>query len=461
MKSTVEMIEPTRAKLDVQVPVEELKDAMDKAYKDIAGQVNIPGFRRGKVPARIIDQRFGRGAVIEQAINAEMDNFYRQAMMDNDLQPMSRPEVEVTEVPAVEGPLAGELKFTVEVEVRPEITIPDLSEVSLTVDPVEVSDEDVEKNLDSLRQRFGTLVGVDRAAAEGDFAVIDMTAVIDGEEVDSVSGISYEIGSAMMLDGMDEALTGLSANESATFTTELVGGEHAGEEAEVTVTPTAIKERELPEADDDFAQLASEFDTIDELRADLRKDTEKDKRAGQAVQARDALLDYLRENVEFPVSERVVDEEINAQIQASGTDPESDEGKEQREKMREDMTSALRDQLLLDALVSQTSVNVSQDELLNFIVEQAQMNGIDPNQFIQAAVQSGQLGAFHMEIARNKALVQSLREVSVTDGTNDVDLTEFIGEQSPADEPLATVPVDEDTDADAENADAEDETETK
>ncbi|MCL2595907.1 MAG: trigger factor, partial [Promicromonosporaceae bacterium] len=285
MKSAVEILDPTKVKLTVEVEYDELKPAINAAYKAIAAQVNIPGFRKGKVPARIIDQRVGWGAVVEQAINQELSRYYSQAVQETKLRPMGSPEVDVVEIPAKAG--EGVLKFTADVEVRPEIELPELSMLAIEVEPAKVTAADVTERLDSLRERFGTLVGVDRPAAEGDFVVIDLSAVIGDTEVDSVSGISYQIGNGNLLDGLDEALIGLSADETTTFTANLAGGEHAGQEATVTVTATAVKERDLPDADDDFAQMASEFDTIKELKDDLKVEVTKIKAGNQAVEARE------------------------------------------------------------------------------------------------------------------------------------------------------------------------------
>jgi trigger factor len=263
VKSAVETLDPTKVKLTVEVDYDELMPSIDHAYKHIAEQVNVPGFRKGKVPPRIIEQRVGWGAVIEHAVNDALSGFYRQAANEASLRPLGQPEVDVTEVPAKAG--EGQLKFTAEVEVRPEIELPQLDGLDVTVESTSVTDEDIAERLDALRERFGTLVGVDRPAVDGDYIVIDLKALIGDQEVDSVSGVSYQIGSGNMLEGLDEALTGLSAGETTTFRAPLAGGEHEGQEAEVTVTAQTVKQRDLPEPDDDFAQLASEFDTLDEL----------------------------------------------------------------------------------------------------------------------------------------------------------------------------------------------------
>ncbi len=282
MKSTVERLSPTRVRINVEVPFDELKPDFDRAYKKIAEQVRVPGFRPGKVPARIIEARLGRGVVLEEVVNGAVPAKYSEAVSAADaLTPLGRPDIEVTEI--ADG---DKLAFTAEVDVRPEITLPALDSLAVSVDDVEVTDEDVTEGLDNLRARFGTLTGVDRPAATDDFVQIDLAAAVDGEPVEeaTTSGYSYQVGQGGLIDGIDEAITGLSAGESATFPTTLVAGEYADQDADVTVTVTAVKERQLPDADDEFAQLASEFDTLDELTDDLRTAA----RPGQADGAGDA-----------------------------------------------------------------------------------------------------------------------------------------------------------------------------
>ena len=424
MKSTVENLDPTRIKLAVEVPYEELKPSLDAAYKEIGSQIQVPGFRRGHVPAQVIDQRVGRASVIQEAVNNKLSDFYRGAITESGRIPMAQPEVEVSELPNVTGAQGGRLGFTAEVTVRPEFDLPDLGSTEVVVDAVEVGDEDVNGELDSLRARFGSLRSVEREAGTGDFVTIDLRAVIDGEEVDSVSGVSYEIGKGNMLEGLDDALSGLRAGESTTFTTRLAGGEHAGEEAEVTVTATAVKERELPEADDDFALEASEFDTIDELREDLRRQVAERKAGDQAIAARDALLEQLRAQVSFDVPADIVDTEIKQHLTAEGKEGDD----EHAEEIREDVTASVRDQVILDTLAESLEVGVNQEELIDYLVQTAQQYGMEPAQFMQGAQKAGQIPAFVSEISRNKSLAMALRQVTVKDSDGQVvDLTEFIG----------------------------------
>ncbi|MDM7856021.1 trigger factor [Cellulomonas alba] len=425
MKSAVETLEPTKVKLTVEVTYDELKPSIEHAYEHIAQDVTVPGFRKGKVPPRIIDQRIGRVAVIEHAVNDGLSGFYAEAVRENDLRPLGQPEVEVTKVPGlVAGEDEGELHFTAEVEVRPTITVPELSEVALSIDGLDVSDEDVEGRLDALRERFGTLVGVDRPAAEGDFVVLDLVAKIGDEEIDSVSGVSYQIGAGNMLEGLDEALTGLSGGETTTFETALAGGDRAGEQAQVAVTAQQVKERQLPEADDDFAQLASEFDTLAELKDDLREQAGRIKAQNQAVQARDLLLEKLLEGTEIPVPRGVVEAEIHRHLESEGRLGDD----EHRAEVDEQATVALRNQILLDTLAEQLEVKVSQPELIDYLVNASRQYGVDPNTFITTLDQQGQIPQMVAEVARSKAIAVALRRVAVTDPSGaDVDLSEFIG----------------------------------
>lgn len=444
VKSAVETLDATTVKLTVEVSPEELKPSIDHAYQHIGSQVQVPGFRKGKIPTRIIDQRVGRAAVIEHAVNDGMAAFYRQAVNEADLRPLGQPDIEVTEVAALTDP-AGGLTFTAQVEVRPTITLPELSTLTLTVDDVEVADEDVDGRLDALRERFGTLVGVDRPAVETDFVVLDLTATVGEEEVDSVSGISYQIGAGNMLEGLDEALTGLSAGESTTFETELAGGEHAGQAAQVRVTATSVKTRELPTADDEFAQLASEFDTLAELRDDLREQAAKIKVSNQAVQARDLLLTTLREAVEIPVPSGVVEAEVHRHLEGEGRL----EDEAHRAEVGEEAREALATQILLDTLAERLEVKVAQNELLDYLVNASRQYGMDPNTFVKTIDEQGQIPAMIAEVGRSKAVAMALRQVAVVDASGaTVDLTEFIGsdEDDAADDLTDVVAADETAD---------------
>jgi trigger factor len=436
VKSAVENLTPTRVKLNVEVPFEELKPSIEEAYKTVASQIQVPGFRKGKVPAKLIDQRVGRGYVLETAINEGLNGWYQAAVQESGIRPLSRPEVEITEVP---DPSAtdGELKFHAEVDIRPEVELPDYSGIKVEVAAAASSDADVDKALDELRGRFGTLKPVDRPAADGDFLTIDITATIDGNEVDSASGLSYQVGTGTMLEGLDEAVTGLSADEDAIFETTLVGGDHAGEAAQVKVVVKSVKERELPEANDDFAQLASEFDTLADLREDLAKQAADSKVVEQGVEARDKVLDKLVELVEVPVPESVVEEQLEAHFKAENAHGEGDhDTEEHRAEVKANTERAFQNEVILDAIADKEEVGVSQSELIDYIVTTASQYGMDPNQFAQIIDQSGQVPMMVSEVRRRKALAVVLGQAEVTDSEgNTVDLSDFVrpgGEEAPA-----------------------------
>jgi trigger factor len=427
VKSAVENLTPTRVKLNVEVPFEELKPSIDSAYKTVASQIQVPGFRKGKVPAKLIDQRVGRGYVLETAINEGLNGWYQAAVQESGIRPLSRPEVEITEVPDPSATDGG-LKFAAEVDVRPEIELPDYAGIKVEVAAAESSDEDVDKALDELRGRFGTLKSVERPAADGDFLTIDITATIDGEEVDSAAGLSYQVGAGTMLEGLDEAVTGLSADEDAIFDTTLVGGDHAGEAAQVKVVLKAVKERELPEANDDFAQLASEFDTLAELREDLAKQAADSKVVEQGVEARDKVLDKLVELVEVPVPDSVVEEQLEAHFKEGNGHGEGEhDTEEHREEVRANTARAFQNEIILDAIAEKEEVNVSQNELIDYIVTTASQYGMDPNQFAQIIDQSGQVPMMVSEVRRRKALAVVLGQAEVTDTEGKaVDLSDFV-----------------------------------
>ena len=419
MKSTVETLEPTKVRLTVEIPVEELKSEMDKAYKSIANQVSIPGFRKGHVPARIIDQRFGRAAVIEQVVNEVLPGQYSAAVSENELRPMSQPEVEVTEIPSTTGELTGQLVFTAQVDVVPAFDIPEYGkDTVIEVDPVEVTDEDVQEELDALRGRFASLKTIKRQAKTGDFATIDLVATINGEEVDSVSDVSYEIGSGTMLDGQDTALRKTHAGDVVTFTSTLKGGEHEGEEAEVTLTVKSVKERELPEADDDFAQMVSEFDTIDELKEDLKKQAAQTKQSQQALQARDRLVENLLSRTEILLPESVIEHELSHRVA-------EDASAKAKKEAREAIEKEYRTEILAEELAKKNEVQVGQQELFDYAIQMSQNYGMDINRLFS---DPQQISAVVADLGRAKALIEVLSEVTVKDSAgNDVDLSEFLG----------------------------------
>ncbi len=460
MKSSVEQLSPTRVRINVEVPFTELEPEFQRAYKELAKQVRLPGFRPGKAPAKLLEARIGREAMLDQVVNEALPARYGQAVAESEVHPLGQPDIEVTK-----KEYGQELAFTAEVDIRPKITLPDLGALQVSVDPVEVSDDDVEAELQSLRARFGTLTGVDRPVADGDFVSIDLSATVDGEEVPGAAaqGLSHEVGSGRLIAGLDEALVGLSVDESREFTAKLATGEHAGQDAQVTVTVRSIKERELPEPDDEFAQLASEFDTIDELRSDLRDQVARIKRAQQAEQIRDKTLDALLEQVEVPLPEAIVQAQVDSAVHNAlhGLDHDeakldealAEQGKSREQFETEARTAAESDvkrQLLLDALADELQVQVGQDDLTERLVLTSRQYGIEPQQLLGYLQENNQLPAMFADVRRGLAIAAAVEAATVTDTDgNTVDTSEFFGKRGSA----AEVP------ADQAEAQASDETE--
>jgi trigger factor len=430
VKSAVETLGPTRAKLTVEVPFEELKPSLDKAYKTIAQQINVPGFRRGKVPPMVIDRQVGRGTVLQEAINEVVPQKYVEALQSHDLQPLAQPEVEVTRIEDNEA-----IEFTAEVDVRPEITVPEWHGLSAEVDDFVVDDEDVDEQIQALRERFGTLKDVDRPAAEGDFVTIDLVATQDGEPVEGaeVSGMSYRVGRGGMLEGLDEALVGMSAGEDRVFSSQLVGGDLVGQDVQVQVKVSQVQEQELPELDDEFAQMASEFDTVEELTADVRARLAGGKRLEQAAAARDAVLEKLLDQVEVPLPETVVADElterrrsIEQQLAFAGMTLEKyleDEGQTQ-EEFEADLDRRVRDavaaQFVLDKVANDLELGVDQAELTEHMVRRAQQSGQDPQEFANHMFEHNHIPELVAEIRRGKALAQIVESATVTDASGNV-----------------------------------------
>ena len=425
MKSTVETLSPTRAKLTVEVPFEELKPSLDAAYKTIAQQINVPGFRRGKVPPMVIDRQVGRGAVLDQAINDALPRLYVEALQANELEPLAQPEIDITKFEDNES-----LEFTAEVDVRPEVDLPDYNGLDVTVDDIAVSDADVEEQVQALRERFASLSEVDRPAADDDFVVMDLVARKDGEVVEGaeVTDMSYQVGRGGMLDGLDETLVGMAAGDERTFTSQLLGGEQQGEDVEVEVKVSSVKAQELPELDDDFAQTASEFDTVEELTEDIRTRLARGKRLEQAAAARDAVLQKLLDLVEVPLPDGVVDSELTArrdqiqqQLGFAGMSMEQylDSEKQTVDEFETDLEKRVRDavaaQFVLDSIAKKEQIGVDEGELQEHLMRRAQQSGQNPQEFMQHMIEHNHIPEMVSEVLRGKALASVVEAANVTD----------------------------------------------
>lgn len=454
MKSTVEQLSPTRVRINVEVPFAELEPDFQRAYKELAKQVRLPGFRPGKAPAKLLEARIGREAMLDQIVNDALPSRYGQAVAESDVQPLGRPNIEVTK-----KEYGQDLQFTAEVDIRPKISPPDLSALTVSVDPIEIGEDDVDAELQSLRTRFGTLTAVDRPVAVGDVVSIDLSATVDGEDIPNAAaeGLSHEVGSGRLIAGLDDAVVGLSADESRVFTAKLAAGEHAGQEAQVTVTVRSVKERELPEPDDEFAQLASEFDSIDELRASLSDQVGQAKRAQQAEQIRNATIDALLEQVDVPLPESYVQAQFDSVLHSALSGLNHDEarfnellveqGSSRAAFDAEARTASEKDvkrQLLLDALADELQVQVGQDDLTERLVTTSRQYGIEPQQLFGYLQERNQLPTMFADVRRELAIRAAVEAATVTDSDgNTIDTSEFFGKRVSAGEAEEAEPADE------------------
>jgi trigger factor len=431
VKSTIEELGPTRVRMAIEVPWGDLDHAFGEVYKELGRQVRIPGFRPGKVPNRILDQRIGRPVVLEQVVQHAIPEVYSEVVRENQVRVLGQPEIEVTRLDDNEA-----LAFTAEVDVAPQVELPSLDDLAVTVDDVEVTDEEIDQQVDVMRERFAMLTGVDRAAQDGDYVSIDLEATLNGEVLEdgTTSGMSYEVGSGNLMEGLDDAIRGLSADESKTFQTALLSGPNAGETADVTVTVRSVKEKQLPDLDDEFASTASEFDTLAELRDDVRTRLARTKALQQGAQARDKLVEHLIETIEVPIPENLVEREIEwrnrafeQELQQAGMDWDtflSISGSESREaydaEQRTSVEQAVKTQFILDAIADAREVTVDNDDLSAQIIAQAQRSRMAPEQYAQQLQQSGNIAEFVADVRRTKALAQLLEQTTITDASGNV-----------------------------------------
>jgi len=443
VKSTVEQLSPTRVKFNVEVPFTELEPDFDRAYQQLASQVRLPGFRPGKAPAKLLEARIGRGAVLEQVVNDALPSRYSEAVTSSDVQPIGQPQIEITKIED-----GDELVFTAEVDIRPKIDLPDLDALTITVDPIDVTDDDVKSELEALRARFGTLTEVDRAAQKGDVVTMDASATVDEQPVPDAQaeGMSHEVGTGQLVAGLNDALVGLAAGDSRVFTTTLTAGSAAGKSAQMTVTVTSVKERELPELDDEFAQLASEFDTVHELKANLSDQVARVKRIQQAEKIRDAAIEALLEKVEVPLPEGIVqaqvDETVHNALHGLDHDDErlatmlAEQGSSREEfeaDARENAEKAVKTQLLVDAIADELKVEVGQDDMTERLVLQSRQYGVEPQQLLQFLQENNQLPAMFADVRRGKALAAVVHGATVKDTTGaTIDTEEFFGPRTAA-----------------------------
>lgn len=432
MKSTIENLGPTRVRLAIEVPWSDLDHAFGEVYKELGKQVRVPGFRPGKVPNRVLDQRVGRPVVLEQVVQHAVPEVYSEVVRENQVKVISQPQVEVTNLEDGQS-----FSFTAEVDVAPTLELPSLDALAVTVDDVEVTDEEIDQQISVMRERFATLSGVERAAEDGDYVSIDLAATLNGEVLEdgSTTGMSYEVGSGNLMNGLDEAVRGLAADESATFQTALLSGDDAGEQADVTVTVRSVKAKELPELDDEFASIASEFDTLAELRDDVRTRLSRTKVLQQGAEARDKLVEHLIETIEVPVPENMIEQELTwrteameRELQQAGMSwddyfsaAQVEGGREEYDtELRENVEKAVKTQFILDSIADAREVTVDNEDLSAQIMAQAQRNRVSPEQYAQQLQQGNNIADFVADVRRTKALAQLLEETTITDASGNV-----------------------------------------
>jgi trigger factor len=431
VKSTIEELGPTRVRMAIEVPWGDLDHAFGEVYKELGKQVRVPGFRPGKVPNRVLDQRIGRPVVLEQVVQHAIPEVYSEVVRENQVRVLGQPDIEVTRLDDNDT-----LAFTAEVDVAPQLELPPLEDLAVTVDDVEVTDAEIDEQISVMRERFGMLTAVDRPAGDGDFVSIDLEAELNGEAIEdgSTTGMSYEVGSGQLMEGLDDAVRGLSADESKTFSTALLSGPNAGESAEVTVTVRSVKAKELPELDDEFASTASEFDTLAELRDDVRTRLARTKVLQQGAQARDKLVEHLLEVIEVPMPANLVEREIEwrnrafeQELQQAGMDWDAFlqmSGSENREaydaEQRKNVEEAVRTQFILDAIADAREVTVDNDDLSAQIMAQAQRSRTSPEQYAQQLQQGGNIQEIVADVRRTKTLAQLLEQTTITDASGKV-----------------------------------------
>jgi len=426
VKSAVENISPSRIKITIEMPFAELQSSLDSAYARISSQVNIPGFRKGKIPTRIIDQRVGRGVVLEEAVNDAIPSGLAQAMIENKIVQLGRPEVDVTTLDEETG-----LIFTAELDIRPEFDLPKFDSLKVVVDDAEVTVDQVEEQLTGLRGRFGALKEVTRAAKDGDVLLVDLSGDHDGQVVEELAAtaFSYELGTDDMVPGFDDAVRGAKADEVRHFLFTPSAGQWSGKGITVEVNVKAVRERELPDADDEFAQLASEFDTIGELREDVRSRLGRVRLIEQAYQARDLTHDALMEAVKIDLPDRTIQDEMDAHFE----DGHGDDA--HKAEFETNTRSGLKSRIVLDKIAEVEDLQVNDAELSQWLMQEAQRYNMAPDQFADQLVQSGQVQGAVSEVRRAKALAHVLENVMVVDKSgNKIDLDSVLrGDESDAD----------------------------
>jgi trigger factor len=445
VQTTLEETDRHVIKLSVEVAPEEFAKDLDQAYRHIAGEVKIPGFRKGKVPKPIIDARVGRDYVMEHFVRDYLPTYYARAIREHDLAPIAEPEIDLDRLPE-DG---GSLRFTATVEVRPRLTLEPEQYRGLHVvaPPTESSDAEVDEYIGRLRERFAELEVVSRPARKGDFALVDVRASVNDKEVAEATrpGLLTEVGSEELVPALDKELEGKRKGEILKFNATLpqsFGPELAGTEVTFQVLVKEVKGKKLPEADDEFAKTASEFDTLEELRADIRDKLRSLKEAESQHLVRDLVLQRAIEQIDVDLPERLVDEETDERVQnarqraeRAGTKLEEvldSQGWDElrfRSDARAHAVRSIKADLVLEAVARREELTVSAEDIDREIQALADGTGRTPKEVRKILERSGQVASLAGDIIRSKALDLMVEGADVT--------TEGAFEAAEANEPAA------------------------
>ena len=418
MQTTVQETDKHKVKLTVEIPTDRFGKDLDAAYRRVAQQVKVPGFRKGKAPRRVIDAQVGREAVVAEFLEDAVPTYYREAIRENELAPITDPDIALEQVE--EG---KPLVFTATVEVRPRLQLEESAYRGVRVErpPTEVTDREVDELLDRLRDRFAELDPVSRPAKAGDYVVIDLRATVHGEDVPEASrpDYLYEVGSGEFVEKLDQELEGKRAGEILKFNATLPDrmGERAGQEVSFQVLVKEVKAKRLPEADDEFAKTASEFDTLEELRQSLREQLGQNKERGADAEVRDRALLALVNAVDVDLPDTLVDEETEHRVQHAREraeqagltlqqvlDAQGFDELRFRSDARTHSLRAIKADLVLEAVARNEDIQVTAEEIGNEIGLLASSLGREPKDVARTLERTGQVVTLAGDIIRSKAL---------------------------------------------------------
>lgn len=448
MKTSLEQLEPTKVKLTVEVEPARVQRAFDQAARHLSQDIQLPGFRKGKVPRRLLESKIGKGAIAQHAMEDFLGEFYAEAVQTEDVRPVAPPELDLQHFDEEDG-----CAFEATIQVRPEIELPDHEGISVTFPDHEVTDADVEEQLEQMRERFAEVEEVDRAARRGDYVTIDLTVRKEGEVIEDATAedAMYEVGSGGVTPKLDEELPGSVAGQTLTYVDELPEDypEYGGQKVEFTVEIKDVRAKELPPLDDDFAMTASEFDTIDELREDIRRNL-RQRRMGEARQTlRSQILEAYLALVDVPLPEAMVEDEAESRLQQirdqaeqyglsfeelvemQGGDPE-----ELTANIHEQSAESVKARLVLEALAEQLDIEAEVPDLEQEIMRHAYQRNVDPSELARAIDEQGSMGVLAGDVIRRKTLDLLVEAAEVEGAPSREALIELGFEQPDEDEEL-------------------------